>query len=733
MTFFSYLRVELNRIFHSKTTWLIIILTICTPLAGYFFYQPATIETKASTWIANPTLTGAIGGSVLFALLTLFELDRVYKNDTAALTDTIASPLVMHVCRVLSVMATAVACAMMAILIYLPVTAMKMGGYFLPYDYFACWLILMLPALIFGVLAAAVFYQVFRRVDVGFVAFLAFALLSFSPYFADNYLLRWINPLAPILSDDFGNAIVFRTALYNRFFWLLLLGGLWIISLMFVRRYGKGFLGSFFKNIRRGWVLFLGLVIAAGSVYTFISQPYIDHSPIDPVFADVEYDENLIWRGAKANITLNEVSGSLSGKVVYTIDNTGDTSSECSMLINPGYTIWSVKLNGAEIDFTDLNNDTDNKKEILFTLSPGSGQEIAVEYGGAPQAWSFSRKFLTSKIISRDYVELHKAELFPVPQMLYDDATELVCRLTLADNLTAVVAVDFIEIESENGDGTNTWILKDIWSGRIDIYAAEYAVEIFEEAGMYIEFYYSKNHQEIFDKLGAMDTVRSVLNYCAEHYGALDCTKENPLKLVQFHALGFGGGAWDGMCVLSESVFSEEHLNDTALGAQGDEVLAHEIVHQWWGLSWMMYEEMYVERSEWTSEGLTCYTTYRLMKELYGEEYAQTYYVDIWEAEVNQMSRSFYYRHPEYLDILPEKYVVDIQGSQLSALRYCAMPLKLLKAAELLGGEDKLDEVLADLFENGGEELPEPMNEYFLTYNDFLNACGLTEEDLRLD
>jgi len=82
---------------------------------------------------------------------------------------------------------------------------------------------------------------------------------------------------------------------------------------------------------------------------------------------------------------------------------------------------------------------------------------------------------------------------------------------------------------------------------------------------------------------------------------------------------------------------------------------------------------------------------------------------------------------------LPEKYVVDIQGSQLSALRYCAMPLKLLKAAELLGGEDKLDEVLADLFENGGEELPEPMNEYFLTYNDFLNACGLTEEDLRLD
>ena len=59
--------------------------------------------------------------------------------------------------------------------------------------------------------------------------------------------------------------------------------------------------------------------------------------------------------------------------------------------------------------------------------------------------------------------------------------------------------------------------------------------------------------------------------------------------------------------------------------------------------------------------------------------------------------------------------------------QYCEMPLKILKAEALLGGEAAMDEVLWGLFQR---EL-DPMNPY-LTYQEFLDACNLTEEDLDL-
>ena len=55
------------------------------------------------------------------------------------------------------------------------------------------------------------------------------------------------------------------------------------------------------------------------------------------------------------------------------------------------------------------------------------------------------------------------------------------------------------------------------------------------------------------------------------------------------------------------------------------------------------------------------------------------------------------------------------------------MPLKIWKAQQLLGGEDAMDRVLHDLFNRE----PDPHYPY-LTYSDFLEACGLSEEVLTL-
>lgn len=130
----------------------------------------------------------------------------------------------------------------------------------------------------------------------------------------------------------------------------------------------------------------------------------------------------------------------------------------------------------------------------------------------------------------------------------------------------------------------------------------------------------------------------------------------------------------------------------------------------------------------WSSEGLTTYTTYRIVKELYGEEEARKNYVEHWQAEVADYYKDFYVRHPEYLSVLPEEYQADISNSLRGVRQYSEMALKILKAEELVGGEEAMDEILHNLFTRElNPEYP------YLTYQEFLDACGLTEEELSLD
>ena len=56
------------------------------------------------------------------------------------------------------------------------------------------------------------------------------------------------------------------------------------------------------------------------------------------------------------------------------------------------------------------------------------------------------------------------------------------------------------------------------------------------------------------------------------------------------------------------------------------------------------------------------------------------------------------------------------------------MPLKILKAEQLVGGEDAMDQILQTLFRR------QPNPDYpYLTYQDFLTACGLREEELNFE
>lgn len=97
MKFFSYLKVELNRIFRSKTVYTTILLMMISPMLGYnvslnALYklgQNMRLQTMTGSLIANPCIIGALCGTVLFALLTIIEFDRIRREQTGALMDSI--------------------------------------------------------------------------------------------------------------------------------------------------------------------------------------------------------------------------------------------------------------------------------------------------------------------------------------------------------------------------------------------------------------------------------------------------------------------------------------------------------------------------------------------------------------------------------------------------------------------------------------------------------------------
>ena len=102
--------------------------------------------------------------------------------------------------------------------------------------------------------------------------------------------------------------------------------------------------------------------------------------------------------------------------------------------------------------------------------------------------------------------------------------------------------------------------------------------------------------------------------------------------------------------------------------------------------------------------------------------------MDQWKKEVDDYYQNFYVKNPEYFEKLPEKYQARIHNSIEQMQRYCEMPLKIKKAEELVGGEEKLDEVLSKIFQLDGFE-----DHYELYYSDFLSALNLKEEDLNLE
>ena len=719
--------LELGRLLQSRLTWLIVLLTVLSPAAGLVLYRPATSTTMLSLYLANPAMAGGVAGGVLFGVLTVYELDRVSRSRADVLMDAAVSPLTMALTRLLALLAAAVGTLTLTMLVWLPVSAGLIGSVFSGVDYALAYGLLMGLALPLSILAAGAAYQFTRRADLSLVLFAAFAALSLTVW-ADDWQLCWLNPCVWALSDDFSNFRVFRSVAWMRLTWLAALAGVWTVSYLCVRQYGKGLFGSLARGVRRAYRPVIALALLACSGTAYAAQPFIDHSNPDLTvmsFYEIPYAEGVTFLSRSAQVFPDTAAGTVTGRASYRFENTSGQEQSISFGVNPGYTISNVQVGGADVPFTVSGYQEYNEARLEVTIPAEEQVELTMEYSGFPQESLPTMQ--GGKELSDDYLCLENSALSPrVMNVLPgENGYPAAIEITLPASMTAVpFGSSEAEVVSENDDGTRTWRYEDNGAGGI-LYAGDYVREDIEAGGMTIQFYYGRKHQAVMEAAGAVDAVKAVVDYCTEHYGKLSFGSGETLKLIQSRVAG-GGYATDGASLLDEADFTANNLGDAAKGGGAGEVMIHERVHQWWGLGNMF--DTSVSTNPWSAEGLTVYTTYRIVKELYGEAYAQEHYVDQWQQAVDDYYLDFYVRCPEYLERLPESVRLNISNSLSGMRQYCEMPLKILKAEELVGGEEAMDQILNSLF---NREL-DPMCPY-LTYQEFLDACGLTEEDLSID
>lgn len=726
MRLFSLYRVEFRRLLLSRTVMIAAALCMLSLPLGSLVTVFSSARPMSDGYILTPVLTGTTAGAIVWAVVMFIEADRLQRSGVHILTDAVAPPAFLSAARTLALMTLSATVTLLTALVYLPYTAAKMSYLFSAGFYFANFMVLMLPTWWISILFADAFYQITQRIELSVILYIALAGVSVSGIASRDYFMRWIDPFVTTYSDGFPTIWPLRIGLYTRILWLGIATGVWLFSILCIRRYQKGFIFSLCRNMKKRTILIPAAIFVTGGILLWKFQPFIDHGPNEYIYSDTAWDIDDANRisAIQYSLDLDPATGTLSGKAEYDIQF--PYRGEDILHLNPGYTITKMTYGGEDVPFRTVDDDINGERTTYFELPEQLFRKtLVIEYSGFPTQGKYWSGFMVRDTIDRDYISLSSVAIVPILENYYTGVDKAaVADITIPDNLTPFLNHALMKDFVDNGDGTRTWRVR-CPKYISDLTAGYYTIDNFQIGDLEVDFAYGTAYEDIVRENDIQQTIIDILTYGSEHYGELFSADNNHLLLRQESAMYGGGYARRGVSTWFETVLAPDTLSDTDKGASATEVFIHEMLHQWWGGLGLPC----ADEELWSSEGLTVYSTYRLVKEKYGELYAQQYYVDAWKEAVDEQNRSFYNRHPEYLGLLPELYQAQIRSANKVINQYQRMPLMILKAEELVGGEDEMDEILRQMYMAREEYNYE--NDF--RYADFLRCCGLTEEDLNLE
>lgn len=724
MNIFSLYRVELRRLFSSKAVLVIAVLSLLSLPLGNLLYTYSSSRVMSDRYILIPVLSGTTAGAVLWAVLTLMEADRLHRSGVHILTDTISHPAFLTVARTLALLTLSMLVTLLAAIIYMPYTAVKMSYLFSAGFYFANFVVFMLPTWWISILFADSIYQITQRVELSVVLYIILIAVSVSGIATSDYFMRWINPYVITYSDGFPSVWFLRVGLYTRLLWLCIALGIWLLSILCIRKYQRGLAFSFFYhlNLKNISVLLPAISFVAVGAALWYFQPFIDHGPNERVYTNTDIEPSNIIQSIRYGLTMNPTLGTLSARAEYDIPVPYD--KEATLLLNPGYQITKMTYDGENVPFRTVNDDIHGRRTTYFELPKDKYlKTLVIEYGGFPTIEKYQAPYRVTDLIDQRYISLYPSAIVPQLENYYSAANSALVDITLPDGLTPFCDYALMTDSVDNGDGTRTWTMEVSQYIR-DFTAGYYCIDTFTVNDLGIDFAYGTAYRDIVEENNIQQAIIDILTYGSEHYGELWAAENNHLLLRQESSMFMGGYALRGVSTWFETVLAPDTLSDPDKGASATEVFIHEMLHQWWGGLGLHC----TNETLWSEEGLTVYSTYRLVKEKYGNLYAQQYYVDAWRKAVEEQNRSFYNRHPEYLELLPQIYRTQIMESNWSINHYYRMPLMILKAEKLVGGEQKMDEILRKMYTDKDLYQEKPF-----CFDDFLHYCELTKEDLYLE
>ena len=732
--------VELRRLLKCKKTYLLIGINILSIALGYSEFIKGILgeiligsfSSAGMNYIIYPFCLGGLVGSLLWGTNLILEANRYKKNAISGLIKTYTKEERVSTARILSHILIVTGIWIISAAVYLPVVIVKMD-YLFSFPLFLLYaFISMLPGILMTLLLCESLYLISKSSTVSLIVIALLTVVQFTPLVIQDVFLRWNVPQFSEVSDAFGSVGNIRFQLYSRAILLCGLIAIYALTRIFMRKYQFGLFRSFRINGRRPLKFIPVLLFAGLTAFLVIKEPFIDHSPVCEWSGGETYEE-IQYQGSfkkkEADVNFNTTLGTLSGQLEIDLEEIA--VEELMFYINSGIRVKNVTLDGEKLAFeTDYDyEDNDNlnmakNKGVIHTPGKKNGK-LVIEYGGYPAiSNSIYRKdgysFFDS--IGPGYIKLGSETVAPeFPSLL---GTNEIFFINVPSDHVPTSWGNVMDKVSENPDGTVKWKVDGLAP---EIVSAPYQVDPIDYPEIDTVFEYGNRYKNLVAENHMDEAVSDVMQFCDSRYGKLKASDEaESIRIQQISNDYSGGGAGFGWVYMDEAFMSPKALRNENAGANLNETFMHEIIHLFWGDMGCWLED----DGLWSAEGLTVYTTYRIVKEKYGELYAKKYYVDRWQEAVRHQNNNFYFRHPEYLDRLPESYRANVADSEKSINEYCRMPLMLLKAEEKLGGEKAMDEVLKKLYENGG---PFGNAENPTTFQDFLDVSGLTEEDLEIE
>ena len=706
---------ELILLYRSKLALTLIVGTTALAALGM---DPANASNQLSLHgISKSSLTmslgsaqfGAMAGAAMFGMLTLIVLSRDQRKQSRDLLDASRDYSQIIRLRIFALLVwgslAALATFVVTFLIHHVMTDLPFEA--LPYLFSQG--VILFPAILISILICSSLYLVFESIDIAFVSFGVLYVFGFS---ASNYLFRWVQTSASAYSDFGGIEPVGRLVVYNRLFSISAAVVILLTGLLVLRRLGCTTWRSVVRNARSGLIPG-ALAVAVGIVVVvYLREPHLFAN--DSVLrTDLPKAEKVLLESVECKVELQPRDKTLRVEARYEFEKDQE-STEIIFVTNAGMDIESTRVNGTLGSYTKVAG-TD---WVRVTLPPGVRAAVEISYHGGiryPGAGGFP-----------GYVSEKSIYLLENSHWLFEPMTGTKERILVSGSVAApppltVVTPGRVTSMTDNG-ALRVWEFETVCQTLdLGLFAADYTMETFKAGDANVEFYYSPRHRDYIGAVKITDYIQDILDYYQKTLGPYS-VKEGPLKIVETSVYKPGGHSSLNIVTVAEYFLNREIVSQPETNPRfiihDLQTIAHEIAHQWWGTGVAI-----APSGEWSSEGLAEYVTYKYLTDRFESPYV-TSIRNGWSLSVNRERGSYYTKNPKILEHAQDDLKSQINLKKRHVDVYNLMPLKLIKAEQVLGEQVFASRLSAAYRNYMGRTL---------TYDGLLSELGLTLEEITLD